>query len=145
MVGLIVTSFSFVGDDETLSKKNRKFASKYLKETREELFEKIKNLSTEQWNYKLDENTWSVSEACEHIWLAEKSVLQNEIASVGMFVLESQRQKGVGTATLRLLQDHCAQHDIIPIAGCWYYNHNSKKTLEKAGFYAASRLLRIDY
>ena len=30
----------------------------------------------------------------------------------------------------------------MAIAGCWYYNHTSKKTLEKAGMLTQTRLLK---
>ncbi len=58
------------------------------------------------------------------------------------------------------LEDHiaAARHDAIAIddappatitlpvsAGCWYYNHRSKQTLERAGLYSPTRLLRISY
>jgi hypothetical protein len=32
-----------------------------------------------------------------------------------------------------------------PIPGCWNYNHNSKRTLESAGYASNTRLLRIDF
>ncbi len=39
----------------------------------------------------------------------------------------------------------CRQKELHPIAGCWYYNHNSKKTLERAGMVTQTRLLKVDY
>jgi hypothetical protein len=39
----------------------------------------------------------------------------------------------------------CAQQGRRPIAGCWYYNHLSKKTLEKAGLFSQTRLLKFLY
>ena len=59
--------------------------------------------------------------------------------------IERFRGKGVGTATIALLRAECHRRGIRPVAGCWYYNHTSKRTLERAGMYSPTRLLRIDY
>jgi hypothetical protein len=39
----------------------------------------------------------------------------------------------------------CRDDGIMPLAGCWYYNHASKKTLEAAGMVTATRLLRFEF
>ncbi len=75
----------------------------------------------------------------------ERSKLYGDIASIGMFTIERFRGQGVGAATIRGLIRVTQSRDLEPIAGCWYYNHRSKKTLEGAGMYAASRLLRVEY
>lgn len=77
--------------------------------------------------------------------LAARSTLHPAVASIGMFTIESARRAGVGTATIALLIDECQRRGITPIAGCGYYNHRSKATLQRAGMYAASRLLRVEY
>lgn len=77
--------------------------------------------------------------------LAARSILYPATASIGMFVSERERRAGVGTATIALLIAECARQGIRPIAGCWYYNHRSKATLERAGMYAPTRLLKIEY
>ena len=74
----------------------------------------------------------------------EKSALLNGVASIGMFVIENVRLKGAGTATIRLLIDECKKQNVRPIAGCWYYNHLSKKTLERVGMFTQTRLLKIE-
>jgi RimJ/RimL family protein N-acetyltransferase len=71
-------------------------------------------------------------------------VLKNYI-SIGMFTVEEYRQKGIGTSILLALKDMVYREGKIPIAGCWYYNHQSKKTLEKAGMYSATRLLKVQF
>jgi GNAT superfamily N-acetyltransferase len=62
-----------------------------------------------------------------------------------MHTIEKFRRQGVGTATIQLLIDECRRRGLRPVAGCWYYNHFSKKTLERAGMYTATRLLKVDY
>lgn len=74
-----------------------------------------------------------------------ESELQAGVASIGMFVVERFRKQGIGTATLQLLQRECRRRHLRAVAGCWYYNHLSKRTLERAGMFAQTRLLKIDF
>jgi GNAT superfamily N-acetyltransferase len=68
-----------------------------------------------------------------------------DAASVGMFTLESFRGQGVGTSTIRMLIGMMHERGRRPVAGCWYYNHASKRTLEKAGLVSPTRLLNISF
>lgn len=77
--------------------------------------------------------------------LMVRSALYDDIASIGMFALAPWRRQGVGTATMSMLRDECRRRGLRPVAGCWYFNHGSKRTLEAAGFYSPTRLLKIDY
>jgi GNAT superfamily N-acetyltransferase len=74
-----------------------------------------------------------------------RSALYADVASIGMFTLERYRRSGVGTATISLLIAECRRRGLRPVAGCWYYNHVSKRTLERAGMFSPSRLLKVDY
>ena len=64
-------------------------------------------------------------------------------ASIGMFVHPNFRQRGVGRSIIMHLVEICHEKGITPYCGCWYYNHNSKATLESAGFITQTRLLKI--
>jgi GNAT superfamily N-acetyltransferase len=75
----------------------------------------------------------------------ERSTLYAAAASIGMITVEAQRGRGVGTAIIGALLDECARQQLTAIAGCWYYNHFSKQTLEKAGMYTQTRLLKVSY
>lgn len=55
----------------TLSKQDRDFAIKYMKETKSDFLKSVKGLSDEQWNFKPAPDKWSVAEVSEHIALAE--------------------------------------------------------------------------
>jgi GNAT superfamily N-acetyltransferase len=77
--------------------------------------------------------------------IREMSRLYPKTASIGMFTLEPYRGAGVGSATIAHLIAKCAAEDIHPVAGCWYYNHRSKRTLERAGMSTVTRLLRIEF
>ncbi|HAS73729.1 MAG TPA: N-acetyltransferase [Clostridiales bacterium UBA8960] len=69
-------------------------------------------------------------------------VIKN-IASIGMFVMEDKRQKGYAANILKILQRHVESKGYQAISGCWYYNHNSLKSMESAGAYSKTRLLRV--
>jgi hypothetical protein len=58
-------------NDATLSKQDREFAIKYLKETEKGFLDSVKGLSNDQWNFKPGPDRWSVAEVSEHITLAE--------------------------------------------------------------------------
>ena len=64
-------------------------------------------------------------------------------ASIGMSVHPDFRCRGVGRSIIIHLADICREKGITPYCGCWYYNHNSKATLESAGFVTQTRLLKI--
>jgi GNAT superfamily N-acetyltransferase len=79
------------------------------------------------------------------VGIAEPGRLLAGYASIGMFTSEAHRKRGVGAATIRYLRNDCHARGVTPIAGCWYYNANSKRTLEAAGMVAIARLLRIEF
>lgn len=79
------------------------------------------------------------------IGISIRSTLYDNVASIGMYTFERFRQQGVATATISLLIEECRRGGLRPIAGCWYYNHLSKRTLERAGMYSPTRLLKVDY
>jgi GNAT superfamily N-acetyltransferase len=74
-----------------------------------------------------------------------RSRFLRDVASIGMYTIEPFRGTGVGTATIRLLIVECRRRGLRAAAGCWYYNHLSKRTLECAGMVTQTRLLKIEY
>ena len=66
-------AFSF--QDKTISKKERKFAANYLKQTRDLLLKEVKNLSDTQLNFKAAPEKWSVAECIEHIAITESQLM----------------------------------------------------------------------
>jgi len=70
----IITSVALLGflaADQTLSRKERKFAKNYLIQTRDGLLKDVKNLSDTQLNFKISPQKWSVAQVVEHITIAE--------------------------------------------------------------------------
>jgi RimJ/RimL family protein N-acetyltransferase len=62
-----------------------------------------------------------------------------------MYTIERFRQTGVGTATIAMLIAECRRRSLRPVVGCWYYNQRSRRTLQRAGMYSPTRLLKVDY
>ena len=80
------------------------------------------------------------------LWLKSSQHCNSRgVASCGMFVAELARRQGIGAAIIAYLIERCTKMKLRPVAGCWYYNHNSKKTLEKAGMFTQTGLLKISY
>jgi GNAT superfamily N-acetyltransferase len=71
--------------------------------------------------------------------------LRSGFWDIGMIVLEPHRQKGAGRSIIMHLSDICRENGRKPVAGCWYYNHNSKRTLESSGLHSSTRLLHITF
>ncbi len=65
------------------------------------------------------------------------------MASVGMYVMEEKRQQGYAANILQTLKTLVQNQGYTPRSGCWYYNHNSKKSMEAAGAYSKTRLLKF--
>jgi RimJ/RimL family protein N-acetyltransferase len=82
---------------------------------------------------------------CVGFGIMAKSDFQRGVASIGMFTLAPLRGAGVGTATIALLIEECSRRGMRAVAGCWYYNHPSKRTLERAGMTTKTRLLKVEY
>lgn len=64
-------------EEETLTKKERRFAIKYLESSMKDIFKSIEKLTPEQWNYQATPDSWSVAGVCEHLLIAEKNIHQN--------------------------------------------------------------------
>ena len=67
---LTLLSFSF--SDNTITKKEKKFATKFLKQTKEGVSEAVKGLSDAQLKFKPAEDKWSVEECLKHIAITEQ-------------------------------------------------------------------------
>ena len=72
-----------------------------------------------------------------------RNKLTPQYYACGMITLPEHRQKGVGRSLQIHLADIVRELGGIPISGCWYYNTNSKKTIESAGRYSSGRLLNV--
>ena len=66
-----------------------------------------------------------------------------DISSIGMYVCEQYRQQGIAANILEQLKLISIDKGYQVFSGCWYYNHNSKKSIEGAGAYSKTRLIRF--
>ena len=69
-------------------------------------------------------------------------VLSN-IASIGMYVCEEFRCGNIATNILRELKRIVEELGYQAFSGCWYYNHNSKKSMESTGAYSKTRMIKF--
>ncbi|MBT3318603.1 MAG: hypothetical protein HN948_10075 [Clostridia bacterium] len=70
--------------------------------------------------------------------IVEYGRICKDYMSIGMFVCPHHRQKGVAKTILLGLKDYAYSKNKKPLAGCWYYNTLSRKSLESAGMIATS-------
>lgn len=77
--------------------------------------------------------------------IISKGKILKDCASIGMYTVEKLRRKGYATKIIQKLKETVYSMNLTPIAGCWYYNHNSKKTLERAGMFTNTRLLKFNF
>ncbi|MBV1757164.1 MAG: GNAT family N-acetyltransferase [Dethiosulfatibacter sp.] len=75
--------------------------------------------------------------------IVETGRVIKSIASIGMYVMEEKRQQGYAKNILKNLQELVESEGFECRSGCWYYNHNSLKSMESAGAYSKTRLLRF--
>lgn len=66
------------------------------------------------------------------------SISTYSTVSIGMFVNPNYRKKGIAKTILINLKKWAYENDLRPVAGCWYYNTLSRKSLEAAGMIATS-------
>lgn len=64
---------------------------------------------------------------------------------IGMLVEKDFRGQGVGQFIIGYLAAYCTKNGWRPIAGCAAENVGSRRTLEKAGFFAGYRLLEFSF
>ena len=71
-----VMVLSFVAPEKGISKKERKDAAKFLKETEMGVYAAVKNLSEAQLKFKAAEDKWSVEDCLKHIAASETMLWQ---------------------------------------------------------------------
>ena len=76
--------------------------------------------------------------------LVDNKIMRN-CAGTGMFTKESMRRKGIGRSIIIHLKTIVHELGKTPVPGCWYYNINSRKTLESAGYVSKSKLLKFRF
>jgi len=71
---LVLSGLAGTPTDDVLSKKERKFAADHMKNTKADLQNAVKGLSSAQLNYKAAPDKWSVQDCLYHIAASEKSL-----------------------------------------------------------------------
>lgn len=82
-----------------------------------------------------------VLEHNEDLWgcgIVEKGLFCTNHVSIGMYTNPQYRKKGVAKTILLNLKEWAYKNKLKPVAGCWYYNTLSRKSLESAGMIMTS-------
>ena len=79
---VLLTGLSFIPADNTVSKKERKTAVKFLNDTENGVLEAVKGLSENQLNFKAAPDKWSVEDCMKHIAATEIGLWQMTDASL---------------------------------------------------------------
>jgi hypothetical protein len=78
----VLALVSFTATDTPISKKDKKSALSYLKETRQRLIKNVKGLSDAQLNWKATDSSWSIANCIEHIAISEKNLFDWTMGSL---------------------------------------------------------------
>ena len=73
---LVITGLAGTIYNTSLSKKERKFVSDHMKDTKNAVIKSVSGLSESQLNFKQTADRWSVKECIYHLALAEKNLWQ---------------------------------------------------------------------
>jgi len=114
--------------------------SAFIKASADDFFDEVESAIEKEQIYIMTKD-----QTCVGFGVLVKSELQPTWASIGMYTRPEFRNQGIGRNIIRYLINECRRQQRQAIAGCWYYNHLSKKTLESAGMYTQTRLLKISY
>ncbi|HSG46159.1 MAG TPA: hypothetical protein VLA72_23705 [Anaerolineales bacterium] len=77
------------------------------------------------------------------IGIVVRNKIMENCISIGVLTKENKRKLGVGRSIILHLKDIVYEMDMTPVAGCAYYNTESRLTLESAGYITKSKLLRV--
>ena len=77
------------------------------------------------------------------IGIVVRNKIMENCISIGVLTKESKRKLGVGRSIILHLKSIAYELELTPVAGCWYYNAESRLTLESAGYITKSKLLRV--
>lgn len=69
----------------------------------------------------------------------EPGKIHRDCVSIGMITRKEYRHRGVAQTILWQLKEWAYTHGLRPIAGCWYYNVLSRKSLESVGMIATGK------
>lgn len=110
-----------------------------IEELSEGFFENLRDDINDRKVYILGNN-----EEIYGFGIMEKNKLYPEHRGIGMYTVIKHRKKGVGRSIILHLKDLCDTLGYKPMAGCWYFNNNAKRTFESCGLISKTRLLKIE-
>ena len=100
----------------TLSKKERKFAADYMKETRDSLLKNIKGLTDSQLNFKANDSSWNIATILDHIAVSESELMDSLKGRLSLPPNPAKRAeiKASDTTVLRVVTDRSSKSKSPP-------------------------------
>ena len=97
-------------------------------------------------HYIKDESFWILEDGSHllGVGVMYRTEYQPQYMDIGMVVPSEHRRNGYGTYLVQEITKICKTRNLVPSAGCIADNLPSRKTLEKAGYYAYDRYLLGD-
>lgn len=77
------------------------------------------------------------------IGVAEPHALEPSTVDIGMFADSDRRRTGIGRSIIALLANDVTNSGRRPVAGCWWRNWASRRTLESAGMRCVGTIFRV--
>lgn len=77
------------------------------------------------------------------IGVAEPHALDPSTVDIGMFADPDRRRTGIGRSIIALLANQVSDSGRRPVAGCWWRNWASRRTLESAGMRCVGTIFRL--
>lgn len=113
-------------------------------------YELMNNLTEKQWDGCFDDEKFKIYKIVDNNEVLGygsigKMINNNIYADVGNFTLPQHRGKGVGRSIIINLTKIAMREGLIPVAGCWYGNRKSYKTLKSSGFIPENRIFYVRF
>ena len=96
--------------------------------------------------YQDDYSTMRIAELAGNtvgIGIAVPHLLNKSMVNIGMFTNADRRNEGIGRSILALVAREMLDTGCHPVAGCWWRNWESRRTLEAAGLTCIGTIFRL--
>jgi uncharacterized damage-inducible protein DinB len=128
-----------------LTPEDRAFLTDHLTRTRDLLLTEIANLSSDQWNFRPDEESWSISECADHIASIEKLTFSMVSKRMQNAEPDPQRAAEVQKKTPWILEAVPARHARVKVPAGIENTSHSETPEEFADLFAERRGTLLKY
>jgi hypothetical protein len=142
---LIVSGLAGTPVNNSLTKKERKFAAEHMKESKADVFKAVRGMSEAQLNYRSAADKWTAKECVYHIAISEKNLWGMLEASLKSVANPEKRSeiKMTDEQLVKMLEDRSAKFKTVEI---FEPKNTPYKTLDEAlSYFKDSRQEHIKY